>query len=110
MSERRAGLPRRLRLGPFVYRVRHKANKKAFPGDGQQDWNNLEIRVDPAQQDGCARDTLLHEVMHACYAQTSFRGGDVDEEGIINALTPWLLGVLRDNPELIEFLTKEEAV
>lgn len=51
-------------------------------------------------------DTLLHEVMHACFnvAGVSLDGYDDQEEGHVSALTPWLLLTMRDNPGLVAYL------
>lgn len=48
-------------------------------------------------------DTVFHEVFHAAYAQTGLP--DIHEEEVVAALAPWLLMLLRDNPELVACLT-----
>jgi hypothetical protein len=53
------------------------------------------------------RDSLLHEVLHACFAQTSLasdRSWERREEQVVRALTPVLLQVLRSNPKLVRAL------
>lgn len=69
------------------------------------------IRVRPAQGASALRDTVLHEVLHAiCGAAGSLYvmgvEGD-DEERLIRFLTPWILGVLRDNPRLVAYLLEK---
>lgn len=63
------------------------------------------------QSPASMRDSLLHEVMHAVFWGA---GGekllDLDkdaEERLVRLLSPWLLSLIRDNPELIAFLTAE---
>lgn len=48
-------------------------------------------------------DTLLHEVLHAVFLATGLNGEDREEE-LIERLTPMLLQVIRDNPDLIQTL------
>lgn len=54
------------------------------------------------------RDTVLHEVIHAALKMTA--QGDrlkSNEEPVVYALTTALLAVLRENPELVGWLTEE---
>jgi hypothetical protein len=46
------------------------------------------------------RDTLLHELLHACGQVV----GHELEEHEVAALTPVLLGVLRSNPDVVTYL------
>lgn len=72
------------------------------------DTKQLKIHVDPAQADGMARETLLHEILHAVADATGLADGwGDDEESTIRRLSPALLQVLRDNPGLVEFLTDQ---
>lgn len=70
----------------------------------------LELAVDPEQADDQLADTVLHELLHAVIGQTSLwsEGGPLTdpavEEVVVAALTPWLLGIVRDNPDLVAFL------
>ena len=52
------------------------------------------------------RALALHEVLHAIFEVTGDGRtlGDDVEEGLVTRTTPVLLGVLRENPELVEFL------
>lgn len=55
-------------------------------------------------------NTLLHEIMHACVYLSSLNsdGGALkeedNEEQVTNSLTNWLMGVFRDNPELLDII------
>lgn len=52
-------------------------------------------------------DTVLHEVMHAIlYAQGRPDGGDTEEQ-YVRALSSGLVVVLRENPELVAYLTRD---
>lgn len=51
------------------------------------------------------RDSLLHEVLHACvYAACGLGLSDATEERVVKGLTGPLLSSLRRNPELLAFL------
>lgn len=65
-----------------------------------------EIWIRPDTSLNQQADTLLHEVMHACYntAGVALDGYDDQEEGHIATLTPWLLLAMRDNPDLVSYL------
>lgn len=66
------------------------------------------IEVDNTVSLSQRRDTLLHEVLHAIFADTPTGMLDEDEERITRHLTPGLLAVLRANPDLLMFLTGGE--
>lgn len=56
------------------------------------------------------RETLLHEVLHACYAVAGnphhlLTGKGMDHEEVaVATLSPTLFGVLRANPALVSYL------
>lgn len=49
------------------------------------------------------RDTLLHEIIHGCEEAFGFQA----PEEYVHALASILLGVLKDNPEVVEYILKE---
>lgn len=61
------------------------------------------ITLYAGQDDYQMRDTLLHEVMHAVLRQQG-RKYTPKEEEYVTALATGLLGVLRTNPKLAEYL------
>lgn len=60
------------------------------------------IEVYHPQDDQQMKDTLLHEILHACL----FEVGRGAQEEVVGALAPVLLYVLRKNPKLVEYLTE----
>ena len=100
--------PARLRIGAQWWQVR----RAKLDGDrqkyGETDERRLRITLAPWVGPGQARDTLLHEVLHAIWSQTALDQDEDEQERIVRSFTPWLLQVLRDNPELVEFLLAAE--
>ena len=64
---------------------------------------DMEIAEDQCLQQ--KQDTLLHEVLHACFNDLGLE----PKEDTVCALGATLLAVLRENPQLIEYLTQEEV-
>lgn len=101
-------MPLRLRIGAQWWRVRRRELDPDGRDYGWTEPRRLLITLAPRQAAGQLRDTLLHEVLHACWSQCAL---DVDadtEERIVGALAPWLLLTLRENSELVEFLLAAE--
>lgn len=100
-------LPKAVKIGPFHYRIRRPSKALARENLSGAAWHPLlTIAVDRDLHPVYAAETLLHEVLHACWDQTPLRDFDDDvEESIVAALSPLLFGVLRDNPELVRCLT-----
>ena len=82
-------------------------NNKIEGGDlGQCDFNRSRIQVWSGLAPDMRRNVLLHELNHAIY---EFTGLDDrrDEENIVNLMSTFQIGVLRDprNKILVEYLT-----
>ena len=95
--------PKVIYIGAADYEVR---TRKTLDLLGETDNTNTEIMLKRDQSAACRRDTLLHEVMHAVVFLSGY-GHDLkhaDEERLVRTITPWILAVLRDNPELVDFL------
>lgn len=75
-----------------------------------EDWVGLcsassgTIKIARKQEPFEERDTLLHEVMHGILRQQGRVYDEVPEELYVRALATGLLGVLRSNPEFVEYL------
>lgn len=104
--------PRGVLLGPHHYTIRTDAETRELLraegklGDTHPDRHLIRIDLDGRPHTAVA-DTLLHEVLHAIWNQTPLDATEkleYHEEVIIQALTPWLLGALRDNPDLVTYL------
>jgi Zn-dependent peptidase ImmA (M78 family) len=89
-------LPETLKITPYVYRV--VPVTKLCSADhrrmyGQCDTENLEIRVDDANNEQHMRQTLLHEVLHAI----SNHGNLGIDEDTTERLANGMLAFLSDN-------------
>lgn len=98
-----------IKIGSFnyeIYETTHVSNND----HGETDNDEKRILINTNYSLQVIRDTLLHEIQHAIYHDTfAFdQGGKIDpethEERAIRLLTPGLMQVMQDNPELVEFL------
>ncbi len=112
------GIPKSLKIGTFQYRVttdesalRAKDHEMNGPfagyGDHDQEVIGINANISPRKQ----AETLLHETLHAVFETVGglpSRGEEEDdhdyEERLINALSPTLFGVLRENPKLLDYI------
>jgi hypothetical protein len=103
----RPGLPSRVRVGPFDYRVEEWPSSAASAREmlGECDRVNLVIRIRtdiPRQQ---VAETFLHEILHAIWVVGSmYQAGD-DEEKLVTKLSINIFQVMRDNPDVMDFIT-----
>lgn len=105
-------MPRRVLVGPFVYRVRQSEKRwSQLDTDGSAgltDASQLTIDMDPSLCAAITREVLLHELIHACW----HAAGNVDdftkrkdmEEVACRLLSGPLLQLMRDNRKLVEWL------
>jgi hypothetical protein len=59
-----------------------------------------EVQVKSGMSLSAERNTLLHELMHAILQEY-----ELDAEELVRVVTPALLALLRENPELVTYLT-----
>jgi hypothetical protein len=68
---------------------------------------SMSIAVDPGRHEDYARATLLHEILHACVRSSDPTLDDEHEETVVAAITGPLLAMLRDNPDVLDYLTDD---
>jgi hypothetical protein len=68
---------------------------------------SMSIAVDPGRHEDYARATLLHEILHACIRSSDPTLDDEHEETVVAAITGPLLSMLRDNPDVLDYLTDD---
>jgi Zn-dependent peptidase ImmA (M78 family) len=76
--------------------------------DGTTDTKMGVIDIRKDQSIAEERDTIVHELLHACFDQNirNYEKKKFTEEESVRRVTPKLLKVIRDNPELMEYLTQ----
>lgn len=107
MPPPRTTLPQSVRIGYRTYAVKAispiAATSREMFGECDNCLGEIRIRadLDPVKQ----ANTLLHEVLHACWYVANVDDGD-NQERTVTALANILTQVWRDNPELVAFLAE----
>lgn len=108
-------IPTRILLGPHVWRVLTDPDTSAYLSHcadrGTTDAQSLTIRVEASTQAAdSAANTLLHELLHACWETSGLAVHDANDhqEQVIASLAPQVLHLLRANPELVRYLTADQ--
>jgi hypothetical protein len=93
-------------------RKRHADAAKNTGNDWLYGWTQArrtEVGVNPDQSEEAARDTLVHEVLHAALRAQGFdQLEEAAEEAVVRALAPALVSFIRGNPELVEWVAGAE--
>lgn len=96
-------VPTPIRILGFTFAVTQEDGRD-FNHAGEIDHNLQRIRIKPNRAPDETRETLLHEVIHGiAYASAV----DLSERKV-RALTRALYAVLRENPDLVAFLTRHD--
>jgi hypothetical protein len=79
------------------------------PLDGTTDTKMALIDILKGQKLADEQDTVLHELLHACFDQNirNYQRKKFTEEDAVRKITPKLLKVIRENKELLEYLTSQ---
>lgn len=97
-------------VGVHVYVVEtDQEAKRRLHAEGRRGYTNADdllICIDDDGPDTAVAETLIHELLHAAWDQTSLRTGPVadHEEEVVSALSPLIFGILRHNPELVDYI------
>lgn len=122
-------MPKAITVGPWTYTVTADADEIAKAADGNvpesgtwgafSDHEWLTIGINPENASDVIRMSVLHEVLHCCLrisgawptqyarllAEAKHEDHGVDmEEFVVSGISGVLLGVLRDNPDLMAWL------
>jgi hypothetical protein len=102
-----AALPASVRVGYRTLAVEAWAHEEADTAGecGRFDTENDRILIDTAYGAATVAETLIHEVLHACYALGHVSEQD-SEERTVAILSTQLAQVIRDNPDLVAFLSE----
>ncbi|MGA7887641.1 MAG: hypothetical protein WCA44_18050 [Acidobacteriaceae bacterium] len=97
-------MPAAVKVGPHVYRVLLvAAQMPKIDGETPNaciDLDALTVKVAARLRRSKMQELSLHEFLHAMWPK-----GYGFEEELVTALAPRLLQLLRDNPELVRYLT-----
>ena len=104
-----------VKVGGRTYSVHSDADTSALTSDdgsrGMTFHERQRIHVDSTLGKDIFRETLIHECIHAAWDFVGLRkGGDVaqHEEQVIKALSPTITALIRDNPQLVRFITERD--
>lgn len=96
-------MPQSLKVGPHVYSV----VRRSISGQlGECDFNALQISVKNRLRRSKGKEILVHELLHACTHPSMNCGQKYTDEDFVTAVSPVLLQVLQDNPDLLRYLTE----
>lgn len=104
-------IPKRVYVSPYLYTVVMQKDLSAAAAVlGACMPDDLKILLDPGSPGLVMWETLFHESLHAIWSQTSLEAKfpNAEQEEIIYTLTPRLVALLRDNPELVAGIMEEE--
>ena len=104
-------LPTTVTVGPFVYAVVEDPVSRNHQNRGEHDGTHVRINIAPELSPQRKRVTFTHEVLHALIdAAGRGREGDTfTEEGLCDLLAPALVALVRQNPDVIVYLTADDA-
>lgn len=102
--------PKTIRVGPYTFTI------KVFPeiietgAYGDTHVSKTAIRYSPELSPAMERATILHEVLHATAHSVGIDDTvELNQETLIQRIDGALLAVLRDNPDLLTYLTEPLA-
>lgn len=99
---RDSGMPPRVTIDGVLYDVRLV---KLDAEDGEFCAASQAIKVQEGAGVAYQRVVLLHELIHACYEHAGSPPGPLGEEQVACMISRRLLPILRDNPEVVRWLT-----
>lgn len=102
--------PKRIVIGNHVFKVKFRDGVSTPEGAdayGVTNHRDTTMTISRRNAPSQIRDTVFHEVLHAVINDGPAGLDHETEEQLIRAVTPALLGVLRNNPQLLEFLLEE---
>lgn len=110
-SEAKAQVPAEASVGYLTVRIETSPDAvlRAFAEHnevlyGRYDERTATIMVDTNCHLDVLKETLVHELLHAIIKQTNSTMSDDDEESLVRSLSPLLYGVLKNNPQLVDYL------
>lgn len=107
-------MPATVKVGPFDLAVAADADghlaaetEAGTRLDGRSSGRDQVIHIHPQHTATYQKSTMIHEIIHMVFLVAGTVITDDDAEQICRALEGGLLGVLRENPDLVAWLTAE---
>lgn len=100
-------MPARVKVGAIIYDIRLVPRLVDSGGklDGHVSHQQAIIEVEQGMHHQAQVQTLLHELVHTVGTQL---GVPRVEEGMVDAIAYAAYQVLRDNPDLVQFIGRQE--
>ena len=96
----------KFKLGFFNWSIKFFSRDiKADDGDRVHGLTYIDerlIKIDMRQSKQCTRETLMHELLHACF--DDFMTDDELEESIVRHISPKLMDLLDNNDNVRDYL------
>lgn len=114
-------IPESVKVGPHTYSVGNDDRELRIAGRemdadliGHSDHVHLRITVESGLAHSLEQETVLHEVLHCVFSITNLADelnekDEGNEEKFIQRISPLLLQVIQENPELMRYLYEKEA-
>jgi hypothetical protein len=105
-------LPKKIKIGCHDYNVGTVEGLVTLDEEPDTAWGlsvyaSQSILLEKDMTKSFKREVLLHEILHCVMLNAGGHLGCEDEELVIRTIAPSLLAVLRENPELIEYLLEK---
>lgn len=103
-------LPKKVKVSGFTLDVGTKP--VADPGDhGGVDFNSGTVYINPSIGAQQQRSVFVHEILHCLlrYSGAKYSVGmnDLQEETMVRVLEPIIFNFLKDNPQVIKYITEK---
>lgn len=83
-----------------------REKKRKASWDGMTHFREHLIEIAPGQEPLDEADTLLHELEHATGVETEVCN-EMNEHAFIGMMTPRIIRVLHDNPDLLKYFVRQ---
>lgn len=105
------GLPfKRIKVVSTDYRVellpQHECDTYSVAGTCHSSPQNPRIKIARHEEPTALADTVIHELLHACWTTMNLDSNE-NEERAVSALATALIAVLRDNQKFARWLLKQ---
>lgn len=102
MSKKKLTRPKSILIGPHTFTIEWS---DTIDDCGTMAGHDLAIQVSSKLPASLAKETLLHEILHAILYLNGNVEEPLDEERIVQGLGAGLLAVFSENPVVVDYLT-----